>query len=215
MKNKKIIVALSLVIAGLLFWLGTNLYKKNESERLGFMAEQDFSIFVRPHSPRMGNKSAKVYLVEFFDPECESCREFYPFVKSLLSEFDGKVQLVLRYATYHQNSAFAVKILEASGKQGKYWETLNLLFETQPHWGDHHDPRPEIIWQYLPGLGLDVEKIRADLEDPSVLKIIDQDRIDGMQLGVRGTPTFFVNGKPLDYFGEEALRAALKQAIDS
>lgn len=214
MKNKKIVVALSIVVAGLIFWLGANFYTKKEAARLGFMAEQDFSVFVRPHSPRLGNENAKVYLIEFLDPECESCRAFYPFVKSLLSEFDGKVQLVVRYATYHRNSAFAVKILEASRKQGKYWETLNLLFENQPSWGDHHNPRPELIWEYLPSIGLDLEKIRADLEDPSTLKIIEQDQADGIQLGVRGTPTFFVNGKPLEQFGEESLRAALQSAIE-
>ena len=208
-----VVFVLTGIVAGVLFLLATKIYRKNESERLGFIAQQNFSAFVRPDSPRMGAESAKVFLVEFLDPECESCREFYPHVKELLKEFDGKVQLVVRYAAFHRNSIFVIKVLEASRKQHKYWETLSLLFQSQPYWGNHRHPQPELIWQYLPTIGIDVEKIRAELEDPKTMRIIEQDRADGQQLGVRGTPTFFVNGKPLERFGKESLREAIQNAI--
>lgn len=215
MKNKSIIVIVSAAIIGMLFVVAASFYKKSESQRVGFLAAKDASLFVRPYSPRFGDENAKVFLVEFLDPECESCREFYPFVKELLKEFDGKVQLVVRYAPFHGNSVFVIKILEAARKQGKYWETLNLLFETQPSWGGHHHPQPELIWQYLPNIGIDNEKIRADLEDPKTMEIVTQDRLDGSQLGIRGTPTFFINGKVLESFGREELREALRREVES
>ncbi len=203
----------SLFIVGGAFLAATKLYKKNESSRLSFMAANNFAVFVRPHSPQYGNADAKVYLTEFFDPECESCRYFYPMVKNLLSKHEGKVQLVLRYAPFHGNSIFAIKILEAAKKQNKYWETLAVLFENQPQWGDHHNPRAELIWDYLPGLGLNIEKIKTDMQDPAIDGIIQQDIQDSKNLQVNGTPTFFVNGKALDTFSYETLEKMVEQAV--
>src|SRR5690606_28131327 len=120
--------------------------------------------FVREYSPRFGSENAKVILTEFLDPECESCRAFYPVVKSLLSEFGDKVQLVVRYAPFHQNSRVAIKALEAARFQGKYWESLELLFFHQPQWGDHHNPRPELIFEFLSQLGLNMEQLKSDME---------------------------------------------------
>lgn len=216
MKNKKALAILgSIVIVGILFFVAARMYKGQQAERVGFIAAQDFSVFVRPHSPRLGNENAKVFLVEFLDPECESCRMFYPHVKEVLKEFEDKVQLVVRYAPFHGNSVLVIKILEGARKQNKYWETLSLLFETQPMWGSHHHPKPELIWQLLPNLGLDVEQIRNQLEDPKNLALIEQDKADLIQLGVRGTPTFFVNGKQLQEFSVEALREAVRSEVEA
>lgn len=216
MKDKKIIAALvAVVILGLGFWGATQVYKKSESDRLGFLAEKDFKTFVPDYAARMGNPEAKVYLVEFLDPECESCREMYPIVKQYMEEFEGKVQLVIRYKANHSNSAFAAKILEAARIQGKYWETMTVLFQMQPQWGSHHHPQPELIWNYLPALGLDIEKLRADLSEPKFEAILAQDAADAEKLGVRGTPTFYVNGKPLDRFGPEALREAIAREVEA
>lgn len=212
--NKKIvlIIASILILGGAFFW-GAKSYKAQQNEKLAFIAENNFSAFVKPHSPRYGKSEAKVYLVEFFDPECESCRAFNPYVKKIISKFDGKVQLVLRYAPFHRNSVFVVKILEASKKQDKYWETLGLLFESQPYWADHHNPRPDLIWGYLPSIGVDIEKIKKDMEDSMIGSIIEADIKDGKDLGVNGTPTFFVNGKILNEFSEQGLENAVAEAV--
>jgi protein-disulfide isomerase len=213
MKNKILIISSSLVVLGLLFWLSSFLYKKEETKRLSFVAQQDFAVFVRDYSPKKGNENPQVHLVEFFDPECESCREFYPIVKQLLNEFEGKVQLVLRYAPFHPNSTFAVKMLEAARKQGKYWETLEVMLQYQPQWGSHHHPRPELLWKYIELVGLDLEKLKVDMESPEILKNLAQDVEDARTLNVRGTPTFFVNGKPLQGFGPDFLRNAIEQEL--
>ena len=90
----------------------------------------------------------------------------------MLNDFEGQIQLVVRYAPFHPNSQFAIKILEAARKQGKYWEALETLLRFQPQWGSHHDPKPELIWNYLPEAGVDVEKIRVDMNDPEIEKMI-------------------------------------------
>jgi protein-disulfide isomerase len=130
-----------------------------------------------------------------------------------MSDYEGKIQLIMRYAPFHGNSIFVIKILEAARKQDKYWEALEILYHHQPEWGSHHHPRPELVWNYLPRMNIDIEKLKADMNDPSIQKIIEQDQKDGQALNVRGTPTFFVNGKGVEKFGPDYLRAAIDEAL--
>lgn len=192
-----------------LFLVGTKLYKDSKNKELSFIAQENAEVFVRDHSPRLGDKNARVFLIEFLDPECETCRKFYPYVKDLLKEFKDKVQLVVRYAPFHGNSKTAIRALEAARKQGKYWEALALLFERQPQWGSHHNPRIDLIYEFLSSIGLDMEKLREDMKDPAINEIIRQDLEDLKILKVRKTPTFFVNGKHLSRFGLAYLREML------
>ncbi|HXH75753.1 MAG TPA: thioredoxin domain-containing protein [Bacteriovoracaceae bacterium] len=214
MKNPKMLFAIgAFFILGLAFGIGAKLYKNNQAKKFSFMARDNASTFVRDYAPKKGADDAQVYLVEFFDPECESCRKFHPLVKSIMSEFEGKIQLVLRYAPFHANSVFAIKILEAARKQEKYWETLDILYEHQDVWGGHHDPKPELVWNYLPKAGLNIDQLKKDMEDPKIIENLEQDKKDGELLAVQGTPTFFVNGKPLEQFSYQALRDAVAKEI--
>lgn len=215
MKSKAFLYLVSAVVLVAVFVVSALIYKNSQKERLSFLASENAELFVRDHSPRYGNPAAKVILTEFLDPECESCRAFYPVVKSLLSEFDGKVQLVVRYAPFHKNSKTVIKALEAARFQGKYWEALELLFYHQPQWGSHHDPKPELIFEYLPKLGLDMEQLKSDMEAQKIQAIMVQDEQDLRTLNVRGTPTFFVNGTQLENFSPDGLRALLKKELDS
>jgi protein-disulfide isomerase len=209
--NKKIIFLISAIVLIGGFFIATSIYKTQEIERLTFLSEKNFNTFVREYSPRYGNPNAKVFITEFLDPECESCRAIYPTVKDLLKKYGDKVQLVVRYAAFHHNSKIAISALEASRKQNKFWESLEILFKYQPEWGSHHNPQPGKIFEYLPQVGIDVELLRTDMMDPEIKNVIMQDQLDLKQLSVRKTPTFFVNGKPLEKFG----LIYLKNAIDS
>jgi protein-disulfide isomerase len=169
--------------------------------------------FVRPHSHALGPENAPVTVVEFLDPECESCRAMSPMVKHLLQLYAGQVRLVVRYMPMHANSVPAASALEAAGEQGKYWEMLESLFANQPQWGDHHAPKPELIPEYAKQLGLDMIAWGKAAADPSQRRKIAQDEADGKSLGVNGTPTFFINGKLLERLGFEPLQAAIDQAL--
>ena len=168
---------------------------------------------VRDYSQSLGPADARVTIVEFFDPGCETCRVFAPLVKSLLASHPGRVRLVLRYAPFHEGADTMVKILEAARRQEKYWETLQVMFDTQPHWASHHHPQPDKIWEFLPSTGLDMEEIRRDMNSPRILEIVRQDMADAQTLGVRQTPAFFVNGKPLRSFGLSQLKALVDAEI--
>lgn len=169
---------------------------------------------VYPDSPSLGPADAPVTLVEYLDPECESCRAFYPIVKEVMAANEGQVRLVIRYVPYHSNSALAYAALEEAGRQGKYWEALEYFFARQPEWGEQREPQTEAFLAYGAELGLDVEALRAALTSPDLTKL-ERDAADAEDLGVSGTPTFFVNGTMVEDFSEQGLRDAIDRALGS
>jgi len=199
----------------LVFMLASNYYSSQREERIARLARNSSAPLVRDHSQSLGPADAKVVIVEFFDPACGTCRDFAPHVKDLLSLHKGKLRLVLRYTPFHKGSDTMVKILEAARRQGKFWETLQVMFDTQSSWASHHQPKPDEIWKFLPSVGLNIEKIRSDMNDPRILEIIRLDITDAQTLSVRKTPGFFVNGKPLPSFGLSQLKALVNEEIEA
>jgi len=212
--KKIVIVLISCGVLIFSFFLGAYIFKNQQAEKYGFLAQENASTFVRDYSQTLGSDDARVYLVEFSDPACETCSAFHPYVKKLMAEHQGKIKLVLRYAPFHEGSEYFVKILEAAKKQGKFWETLEVMYGSQRYWASHHNPKPHLIWEFLPYAGLDIEKVKVDMNDPEIENIIRQDLADVKTLNVRKTPGFFVNGKPLQQFGRKQLRSLVESEIE-
>jgi protein-disulfide isomerase len=160
----------------------------------------------------LGSVDAPVTIVEFFDPACEACRAFHPVVKRIMANFPGKVRVVLRYTAFHPTSEEAIRILEAARLQGKFEVALERLYETQPRWAPHGRPA-DSAWSVLDGTGLDIERARKDAAMPAVVAMLSQDAADVKSVGVRATPTFFVNGKPLQEFGAQQLFDLVKAEV--
>jgi len=200
-----IIFGLTVLVLIIAFMFGSSYYKGKQAEKIGFMAQENASIFIRDHSQMFGSDDAKVYLIEFMDPACETCAAFSPFIKQIMDANPGKIKHVIRYAPFHHGADNFVKILEAAKKQGKYWETLDIMYKSQRYWASHSNPQPQKIWQFIPQTGVNIEQIRRDMNDPAIAKLIDQDLADAKTLNVRKTPGFFVNGKPLQTFGSRQL----------
>jgi protein-disulfide isomerase len=148
-----------------------------------------------------GPKDAKVTVVEFFDPECESCAQISPYIKGEMKHYEGKVRWIFRYMAYHPNSRKAIQILEASRNQNLYLEATGLLFERQHEWGAKHDgsaptsKEKELLNIILSLPGINIKQLQEDMKNPAIEKLIEQDKKDGTLAGVTGTPTLFVNGK--------------------
>ena len=208
-----IIFGITVLVLIIAFVVGSSYYKGKQADKIGFMAQENAELFVRGHSQTLGSDDAKVYIIEFMDPACETCAAFSPFVKQMMDANPGKIKLVLRYAPFHDGADYFVKILEAAKIQGKYWETLDVMYKTQRWWASHHNPQPQRIWQFLPQAGVDVERIRKDMNDPAIVKLIDQDLADAKMLNVRKTPGFFANGKPLQNFGYQQLQQLVQSEI--
>ena len=211
--KRQTVVLISAAGLLLVFGLATYLYTSEQADRIEALATAADSPLERPHSRGKGPADARVVLVEFFDPACEACRAFDPYVKALLAEHRDRVRLVLRYAPFHKGSDTMLKILEAAALQDRFWEALQVMYDTQPQWASHHHPQPERIWEFLPRAGVDVDQIRRDAQAPKFDAIIEQDLLDGRTLGVRKTPQFFVNGKPLLRFGYEQLKSMLDAEV--
>lgn len=175
---------------------------------------------VRPDSPTLGAADAKVTLVEFLDPECESCAAFSPVVKKIMKDYDGKIRLVVRYMPLHPNSIPAATLLEMAGEEGKYWQMMDYLMQKQPEWGTKHGPattpQPDalaLFQKYATDMGLDTAKYNAALKENRYQAKLLRDQKDGQMLGVRQTPTFFVNGRKLMRFSEQDLRALIEDEL--
>lgn len=216
MKKPTIVIASAVVVA-LAFGGGAFYYKAQQAQEISALAGAEESVFVRAASPSLGAESAIVQLVEFFDPACESCRMMYPYVKSLMRANDGKVRLTLRYATFHEGSDYVVKVLEAARMQGPdmYWKSLEAILANQATWAEHGRPNPQLVWDYLGGIGLDIQKAKQDMNDARIADLLKQDAKDLATLKVSKTPSFFINGKPLKEFGPNGLRAQVENEIGS
>lgn len=211
--NKKWIVISTATAVAVAFIAGIMVFRDRSTALVTQAVQNNNEALVRAHSPVYGNPDAKVTIVEFFDPACETCRIFYPIVKRMVNSSFGQVRLVVRYAPLHKGSDTAIKILEAARKQDKYWEVVEKTFAHQPQWAAHGNPQPELIWDVIKDTGLDVVKARADAANPEIEQLLRQDLADMMALKVDKTPGFFVNGRPLEDFGNEQLKALVQEEV--
>lgn len=205
MQNKTITI-LSLIILIVLFLGAGYVYKNNAVKELSSNTKQNYSALVREHSFVLGNKDAKVELVEFFDPACETCAQMHPLVKEIMKKNEGKIKLVLRYAPFHNGSVDVVRMLEATKVQNKFLEVLELLFKTQNIWTVNHNVDLNKLWGVLvTSKLLDMNKLVEDMKNPKIVENVKQDMADAKTLKANKTPAYYVNGKPLQVFGLENL----------
>ncbi|HEY8242073.1 MAG TPA: thioredoxin domain-containing protein [Casimicrobiaceae bacterium] len=163
---------------------------------------------VRPYTPALGPASARVHVVEFLDPACEGCAAFAPIVKSILADHPGRVRLWIRYAPFHRGADYVVKALEAARLQDRLWPALETLFAKRAEWTRGHTAVPDQVLVVLATVpGLDIERLKGDMQNPAFAQVIEQDMADVKALKLQQTPTFFINGKPLAKYGFDELRA--------
>lgn len=213
MNTKKLTVWILLGVALIVFFFGMYIYQRNSQSSQDQKISQQASRLVRMHSPVVGPQNARVTIVEFFDPACETCRAFYPIVKDLMRRYPSDVRLVLRYVPLHQGSDKVVQLLEASKRQGKYWEVLESVLDAQPTWADHGSPNLPMAYKAAEDAGLDLQKALADASSPAIAAVLQQDVEDLRALEVIITPTFFVNGRGLPSFGADQLAALVAQEV--
>jgi len=213
--NQKYIFGIAVALMVGVFATATLVHDSDKSARRDDVADQNRSILVREHSPTLGESEARVHIVEFLDPACETCRDFYPYVKQLMAAAPGRIRVSVRYAPFHDGSEQVVKLLAAAKLQGKFWETLEALFAAQPNWASHHNPQPDMVWNFINGVGLDIAKLKADMVSPAIDAIVRQDLADARTLNVTKTPEFFVNGRPMPSFGYDQLRQLVAEELES
>ncbi len=150
----------------------------------------------------LGDPEAAVTIVEFSDYECPFCAKYnletFPMVKGELID-TGRVHYVFKdypLAGLHPRAAQAHVAARCAGDQGAYWDMHARLFERQSEWSRSSD-RGDVLESFAADLGLETSSFAACLASGRWDAAVDADVAEGTRLGVRGTPTFFVNGYPL------------------
>ena len=214
MKRKALILSVLAVV--LIVFAGAKTYvtRTNPTADLSAVSPEIAGALARPYSPILGPEDAPVTIYEFFDPACEACRAFHPIVKDILAEHGDAVRVVLRYTPLHgEASEVAIRMLEAARMQGKFEPVLEEVLKLQPQWASHGNMRPDLLLQIGASVGLDAEAAINQMKSPDVTGILNQDLADLATVGVKRTPTFFVNGKPVEPFGETTLRALVAAEV--
>ncbi|RMG11103.1 MAG: thioredoxin [Deltaproteobacteria bacterium] len=140
-----------------------------------------------------GAKNPLVTIVEWSDFQCPFCGRVESTLKQIEKEYGDKVQIAFKHQplSFHQYAHLAAEAAEAAGAQGKFWEYHDKLFQNQ-----RALTRADLE-RYAQELGLDMAKFKAALDQGTYKKKVDADAAEGMRVGARGTPTFFINGRLL------------------
>jgi protein-disulfide isomerase len=159
----------------------------------------------------IGPLSAKVSIIEYGDFECRSCGQAHAAMKIMLKYFGHQVRFVFRHypqVEAHPHAELAAEAAEAAGAQGYFWPFYDLLFEHQEHLKETE------LRQYAQQIGLDLERYDYETNDHVYLQRVQEHARGGRQLGIRATPTFYVNGTLTDVsFGLQHLEESVKRAL--
>ncbi|MGH3352007.1 MAG: DsbA family protein [Nocardioides sp.] len=205
-----------LVIAGIVALIVAS--SRGEAERPAPAADTPAkeSALMRSDARVLGEKgTSDVTFVEFLDFECEACGAAYPIVEDVRKKYAGQVTFVVRYFPLpgHFNSERAARAVESAARQGELEAMYNKMYETQATWGEAQTPHDDLFRSFAEEIGLDMKKYGADYASEEVASRVRRDVDDGIELGVQGTPTFFVNGEPFEPQAVEDFSRVLDEAL--
>ncbi len=204
-----IIVVIVGIIGGLI-WIGENQDSKTTqpSPMRGAVSLVDHTL---------GPEMASLTLVEYSDFQCPSCAAFAPVIEQLINEYPTTLRFVYRHfplQSIHPNANLAAQAAEAADMQGQFWAMHEILFDRQTDWSRLANPH-DLFTSYASELGLKVEQFKIDIDSPSVRNRVSADYRSGLQAGVNSTPTFYLNGEPLENpRGLEAFKAVLDAKLN-
>jgi protein-disulfide isomerase len=191
--NKQFFFIVSLVVAVLvgIFVVTSGNKESTGGEGSGGQAQAS------NHVQGAGNKN--VTLVEFGDFQCPACRSFYPIIKQIKETYGDDITFQFRHyplTQIHPNAFAAHRSAEAAGKQGKFFEMHDLLYENQEAWSNLPDPT-QAFASYAQQLELNIEQYQADAAGEEVNDIINADIKLAQEAGAASTPTFVLNGEKI------------------
>jgi protein-disulfide isomerase len=163
-----------------------------------------------------GNPDAPVTLEEFGDFQCPPCGQFASFGEELLKEYDSRLRIVFRNfpLTLHEHAREAALAAEAAGLQGHFWEMHDKLYKEQADWSKAPNAR-ELFESYAAAIGLNVDQFKKDMDGEKARERVDSDRALGDSLGIKLTPTIFINNRPVEPKDKnpEGVRAEINAAL--
>jgi len=177
----------------------------------------DPAAFTVRDANRQGNAGAKVTIVEFSDFQCPYCGRFHSSVEAdLIKQFvdTGQATFVYKHiAILGRESTWAAQAAECAADQGKFWQFHDLLFDKQSGENEGAFTKDKLLG-FAQEMKLDMTKFEPCLNQDQTADRVQADSQEGQKAGVRGTPTFFINGKPLVGAQPiEAFQAAIASAL--
>lgn len=150
------------------------------------------------HLPTLGNKDAKVKIIEFADFRCPFCERFFTEAElSIIKDYvdTGKASFSFRhYAFLGPASTVAANAVECANEQGKFWDLHNYLYKNQPSESDTSMYNVDTLAIAAGTLGMNTDKFKSCLSSNKFQSNVDKDFSEGGKAGVNGTPATFVNG---------------------
>jgi protein-disulfide isomerase len=146
----------------------------------------------------LGNPDADIVLVEYADFQCGACAYYHPIIKELMEEYDDRVLYVFRHfplTSIHQYATLAARTAEAAGKQGRFWEMADLIFQNQQRWSRGNAPFE--FTGYARELGLDMNRFQNDLGAAETFQRVEQSFNTGTRLNITSVPSFYMNGEKI------------------
>ena len=163
-----------------------------------------------------GAPTATVTLEEFADFQCGTCAAKYPMTKELIEIYGNRIKFIFRnyplQIPAHDKAYDAAVAAEAAGIQNKFWDMQRELFTNQASWSSASDFK-QVLEEYATKIGLDVEKFKSDMAGTAAKSRVDNDMQRGRALGINSTPSFFLNGKLVEF--EQVNTNSLRQLIDA
>jgi protein-disulfide isomerase len=178
-----------------------------ERQELTLLALQPVVSLKTAGAPALGAPDAPVEMVIFDDFECPYCAKTVSLLKQVMEAYPGKVKLVFKNFPLkrHKNARAAAVAALAAERQGKFWPLHDLLFE------NYNKLNSQKIRELAEQAGLDMARFDQDRNDPALQQVINADMQEGQRVGVRGTPTVFINGRRL----QQRSMAGFKRMIDA
>jgi protein-disulfide isomerase len=145
-------------------------------------------------SPSRGPDAAPVVLVEFADFECPFCQKLAPELDALYAKHSGDMRFVYKFLPLpmHPHGEPVARAAIAAQMQGQFWPMHHLLFANGQHLEE-----PDLE-RYARTIGLDVERFRSDMASAAATARLDTDRKMAERLGIKGTPSIYINGRAYD-----------------
>ena len=163
-----------------------------------------------------GNPDAAVVLEEYSDFQCPACSAMFPVLADIMAEYGDQISFEYKHFPIERIHPYALQAAvaaEAAGQQGKFYEFHDLLFENQTTWSQ--SPTPNVFFmQYAEELGLDMDLFKRHTNASVLRDRVRAQQAEGVDRGVTGTPTLFLNGERMQYNTYEEFVTQIAIAVD-
>lgn len=198
----KIFIGLGILMIGGAFWY---------SSQASSMANEGVNIATHVK----GNPDAEVVLTKYSDFQCPACAEFSHVVREVMETYGDQIRFEYKHfplITIHPHAVPAARATEAAGQQGKFFEMHDKLFENQSAWSA--SPNPQLLFtKYAEEIGLDMDLFRQHSKASLLRDRVMEQYNESRELGLTGTPSFFLNGERMQYVTYQDFTDAIEQAV--